>query len=386
MKKQILLLAIFSLAVFAGTTAYGQALSPSPFTPASTPAPTPTCVGTPQEPKAGISYSYEFNADFGDGGPATGFKWWATKNPDFIKLVGGKTTLNQATDSLGKLASKKELLDYSVSYEDSTTTNGVDITWHPDLLARTDYQQGHIGAGSVAAPTSTFVVGWATNGCTDNIKVWEINPQPSFTVDIKNIDDATREPAAYGTSVTQCVDEVRAAKYNPTTHLVDYNFGWDTLYYEVVAANFATSWVPTFRLNGLAAGQTAMIGWATSLANAVAGTFIETEAAITNNVNLNGATALTSTVDNTTNGVSLFVRVVKTNNVVETTTQETITLAVAGTDAKGLDITDDGIDCIQPTDIDVALADDVATRTIDPRPTLQEGEPTIISIGAVTTP
>ena len=385
MKKQILFLAMFTLAIiFAGTnSAWGQVLNPSPFTPASTPAPTPTCVGTPQQPKAGIPYLYEFNTDLGEGGPATEFRFWATKDPDFIS--GTPTGTNQ-TDSLGRLPAKNELIDYSAIYLTPGTTNGVNITWHPDLLARTIYRTAVGTPGTVAVPTSTFVVGWATNGCTDNIKVWEIDPQPSFTVDIKNIDDATRQPAAYGTSVTQCVDVVRAAKYNATSFAVDYNFGWDTLYYEVVAANFATSWLPTFQLNGLAAGQTAVIGWATSLANAVAGTFIDGQPAIANATNVTGTAALTSSIANTTNGVSLFVRVVKTNNAVETLAQETITLAVAGTDAKGLDITDDGTDCIQPTDVNVALADDIASRTIDPRPTLQPGTTIILPIGVVTTP
>jgi hypothetical protein len=99
MKKQILFLAMFTLAmIFAGTNnVFGQALSPSPYTPASTPIPLANCVGTPQQPKAGVSYNYELDNTSAD---ATGYRFWATKNPNFISLVGGVTTLNQATDSL----------------------------------------------------------------------------------------------------------------------------------------------------------------------------------------------------------------------------------------------------------------------------------------------
>ena len=137
MKKQFLLLAIFTLAIFAGTnTAWGQLL-PSQF--GSEPRTLQNCVGSPQQPKAGVPYLYEFDPDFGAGGPVEEFRYWATKDPDFVSLVTGVTTLNQATDSLGRLPAKKELLDYSASYLGNGPTNGVSISWSPDVLARTSY-------------------------------------------------------------------------------------------------------------------------------------------------------------------------------------------------------------------------------------------------------
>lgn len=381
MKKQFLLLAIFTLAVFAGTnTAWGQ-LNPSPYTPASTPNPLVNCVGSPQSPRAGVSYTYTLDNTSAD---ATGYRFWATKDPDFISLVGGVTTLNQAADSLHRNYST-ELYGYSANYLTQSTTNSVDITWGPDLLSRTSYQTAVGSPGTIAAPTSTFVVGWAEN-CSDNIKVWEIDPKPAFTVDIKIIDDATKLPLAYNTlTAEQCVDEVRAAKYNSTSHEVDYNFGWDTLYYEVVAANFVTSWVPTFYLTGLgdATIQTARIDWASSWANARTGTFIE-GGDITGGT-VTGTTALTSVVANTNNGVSLFVRVLISNNNYETLAAQTIELSVAGEDAVGFDIDDDAA-CTVPASAADAADDDETSRTITPRPTIVEGTAIILPIGGIATP
>lgn len=374
---------MFMLAlIFAGTNnVFGQ-LSPSPYTPASVPIPLVNCVGTPQQPKAGVPYTYTLDNTTAD---ATGYRFWATKNPNFVSLVGGVTTLNQASDSLKRNYST-ELFGYSANYLTESATNSVDITWGPDLLSRTDYQQGHTGAGTFANPTSTFVVGWAV-GCADNIKVWEIDPSPSFTVDIKVIDDATKLPLPYGDATgTQCIDEVRAAKYNTTTFDVDYNFGWDTLYYEVIAANFVTSWVPTFFLTGLgdAAIQDARIDWASSWANARTGVFIEGGDITAGTVT--GTTALTSVDPNTNNGVSLFVRVLISNNNWEGLTAQTIGLSVAGEDAAGFDIDDDAL-CTVPANAADAADDDETTRTITPRPTIVEGTPTILPVsGTIATP
>jgi hypothetical protein len=375
MKKQILFLAIFSLAVLAGTNnAWGQ-LTTSGF--GTDPIPLTLCVGTPQQPKAGVPYRYEFLA----GSTATSYTWWATKDPDFVSTV--PTTTNQTSDSLK--VSTGDLIAVSANYWDTTGTAGVDITWSADLLSRTSYQTAVGSPGTVLAPTSTFVVGWGTDGCTDNIKVWEIDPIPSFTVDITVIDDATRAPLAYAdNNAKQCVDEVRAAKYNTTNNNVDYNFGWDTLYYEVVAANFSGDWVPTFFLTGLDGTiQTAEIGWASSFANAQAGTFIESGDITAGTIT--GATGLNTALLDNSGGVSLYVRVVIENNNYETLVASTIGLSVAGEDETGFDITDD-VNCTQPATAVLAAADDATSRSITPRPELEEGTTIILPVGAVTNP
>lgn len=371
MKKQILFLALFILALFAGNSnAFGQVLAPSTFPTPTAPNPLVNCIGDAQHPKAGNSYTYTLDPSASVTAP-TSYKFWATKDPNFISGAGNTIT-NQA-DSLKKEV-PGELLNYSPNYQLGGASPSVNITWSPEILSGTAYQDPAAGP----AKTPTFVVGWASDGCTDNIKVWEIDPSPSFTVDITNIDDATQLPLAYGATTTQCVDEVRAAKYNATTFGIDYDYGADTLYYEVIAANFVTSWTPTFILGGLdGTTQTATIAWASSFADAKAGTFIEPAADITAGT-VTGTTPLTSSVANTTAGVSLIVKVIIANHNYETLAQETITLAVAGQDADGFDIVDDAT-CTVPTDAVTAAADDVATRTIDPRPAIDgPGATTII--------
>jgi hypothetical protein len=380
MKKQILILAIFTLAIFAGTdNVFGQVLAPSDY--GTVAVPLTVCVGDAQHPKAGQTYTYSFDT----GSSATAFRWWATKDPDF---VSADPTVTNQTDSL--LVSTGELTSVSASYWGETATNGVDITWSADILGRTSYQTLVGSPGTSALPTSTFVVGWGTDGCTDNLKVWEIDPSPAFTVDITVIDDATMLPLAYNdVSSTQCVDVVRAAIYNAASYEVDYNFGWDTLYYEVVASNFVESWVPSFFLTGLDAGgiQTAQISWASSMTNAQAGTFIETSV-ITEDVEVKGTTALTASAADNSAGVSLIVQVVIANNNYETLAASTIGLRVAGEDALGFDIVDD-IDCTQSVDAETAAVDDATTRTITERPTLDDatdGTPIILPVGAVIAP
>lgn len=389
MKKQFLLLAIFTLAVFAGTnTAWGQVqLDPSPFT--SVPNPLVNCIGSAQSPRAGVPYDYTLD-DTGTNAAATEFRFWATKDPDFISLVGGVTTSNQASDSLKRNYST-ELYGYSDNYKVPSASKTVSITWGPDLLSRTSYQTAVGSPGTLAAPTSTFVVGQAI-GCSDNIKVWEIDPKPAFTVDIKVIADDTKLPLPYGdASATQCIDSVRAAKYNPTSFDVDYNYGWDTLYYEVIAANFVTSWVPTFFLTGLGddAIQEAQIDWykswsaARTNATTAATGFIE-GGDITGGT-ITGTVPLTSTIPNTNGGVSMIVRVIISNNNYEGLAAQTIGLSVAGEDAVGFDIDDDAL-CTVPADAADAASDDGTTRTITPRPTIEEGTAIILPNGGIATP
>ncbi|WP_347839518.1 hypothetical protein [uncultured Draconibacterium sp.] len=375
MKKQILFLAIFTLAfIFAGTTkSYGQLL-PSEF--GTAPIPLTSCIGTAQEPKAGIPYTYLLD-ETGTNATATDFQFWATKDQNFIS---GNPTVTNEVDSLRRTVAG-ELLDYSANYLGGGTTPSVDITWSAEILANTVYQ-------SDVAGEPTFVVGWATDGCTDNIKVWEIDPTPSFTVDITVINDDDMLPLPYGDATAeQCVDVVRAAIYNPSTDGVDYHYGYDTLYYEVVAANFVTSWVPTFFLTGLDGGgiQEASIGWASSMANAQAGTFIES--GDISGGSLTGSTAITAdpgVLDNSV-GLSVYVQVIINNNNYETLAASTIGLSVAGEDAEGFDIDDDAT-CTQPANAADAADDDVTTRTLSPRPTLIEGTPTILPNTGIGTP
>jgi len=375
MKKQFLILMFFVLALFAGSlTSFGQVLAPSTF--GTKPIPLTLCVGSAQQPKAGVDYTYALDPTGSVKAP-TGYQFWATKDPNFISLVGGVTTLNQAADSLKK--TQGQLINYSPNYKTGGATSSVHITWSPEILAGTKYQG--------ASPT--FVVGFATDGCTNNIKVWEINPSPSFTVNITNLDNAaSRAPKAYGATTTQCVDLTRAAKYSAKG--IAYNYGADTLYYEVIASDFVTSWKPTFFLTGLDGTiQTATISYWDSYAHAYKEKQgqLPIEAGNITGGKFAGTKALTSSVQNTTNGVSMIVKVVITNNNYQTIAQESISLSVAGLDAVGFNIIDNVTCTIPATDV-LAAAPNVANRTIDPRPLIDAGlaTPIILTNTGVSVP
>jgi hypothetical protein len=154
--------------------------------------------------------------------------WFATKDPAFI-TNGALNTASALTTASG------DLLNVSSNYNTASGTNSVEITWSPQVLANTVYQ------GSAGQPT--FVVGYATGeNCADNIKVYEINPIMSFIVDIAAIDekDAT---LAWDTPAEECVSPVVGATYSAGK--LDMNYGTDSIYFEIVAANFVKNFKPS---------------------------------------------------------------------------------------------------------------------------------------------
>jgi hypothetical protein len=230
-------------------------------------------------------------------------------------------------------------------------------------------------SASSSAPTPTFVVGYATGvNCADNIQVYEINPRFNFTIDIANIDPATDAAVAWDQAVTQCVDDVWEAIYNSGTNELDMDYGTNTLYFEVAAANFVDNWSPTFTLlDGLDAEQTAVVTLHSSLNDA------QTDANIIATDNWTSATtewvtgeyfsAATST--EVVTGVSLYVKVVISNLTDEGLDNELISLAVDAIDDSGTGIWDmEEDDCDPTTASDAADQADYADHTITPRPTI----------------
>jgi hypothetical protein len=360
MKKQILILAIFMVALIASTstvlaqTHLGARTTPAVIDPLS-------CVGTslPLHPFAGVSYTYTMTTP----GPelVNEWTWFATKENTFINGSGIDMTNALSTSTAG------QLLAASANYGVATAAaNSVSITWTPEILSSTVYQ------GVAGEPT--FVVGYATGAnCADNIQVFEINPQVNFTIDIANIDDAG---ATLGWDVdrTQCVDDVQSAIYNNTSHEIDMDYGTNTLYFEVTAANFNTDWTPTFRLvSGLTGTQTAVVTLHATYADAVADANIAATANWTAaTVGTDWATGVQFDATNASDvvdGVSLFVKVVISNLTEESLAASTFSLAVDAQDNAAAGIWDmEDADCTTLTDLADQL--DVANHTINPRPTL----------------
>jgi hypothetical protein len=302
MKKQILFLAIVLL-TFSFGSVFGQA------THTSAPKDLVSCTNDALHPFAGKPYDYSVTTS-----PSTGkYTWWATTVPSFI--TAGILQNNIAGNAKG---SPDVIPTVPADYNSATSTaSTIQLTWGTAIIA------------AAMAPTSTptFVAVYYTGtSCADNLKVYQIEPINAFTVDITNVKNDTKAPLAYGTAESQCYAKVQSATWNPATGKMVYDYGTNTLYFEVVAANFTGTWTPTFTLSALEAGQTATIVWdySTSFTSPVSVTSGSAS-----------ATAVTTALTNTSAGVSIFVKVTISNHTWEGIADKAITLTVTGTNSAG---------------------------------------------------
>jgi len=246
MKKQLFSLV---LALVAGVTlSFGQnALSVVPTAPAPR-ALDVTCLSSDAlHPVAGTPYTYAVTVPTPAG--TKSFKWIVTQEKTFLANgilneanaeAAGGTHIAAAGTELNAVSADPVGLD-------------ITITWKSFIH-------------DAALPV--FVVIYVENadaaGCTtQNVKVYQIEPKNAFTLDITNIAlDGTK--SAYGDNLTTCVSNIASATYDAAAPTgVVYDFGVDYIYYAVTAANFTTSWQPTFQITGLAGGtQTSLIEWA----------------------------------------------------------------------------------------------------------------------------
>ena len=348
MKKQILFLTFFSLAVIAGTSSvFAQAVHDSDPRGHA-------CVDDALHPIAGKSYDYTANSNE-DGN----FTFWATKDPDFITTSGGVTTNNLSSMLLSPTTSPTgtDLIATSANYGVATPTAAgdgtVSITWSDAVLSGTN------------AASPTFVAVMKDGDCTNNFEAWAIDPIEAFTVDILNLEDASQNPLAYDAQDDQCYDVVNNATYDAGSGQIIYDFGTQVLYYEVIAANFSGSYTPTFTLSGLQTGQTATIEWAydkafTSPVTVTSGTA--------------SATPVTTSLPETYQGVSIYVRVTIANQTYEGLSDTPITLAVDAQNSVGdWDIDNgDGSLCVATSGADQA---DTAIQNLTARPDVQATSP-----------
>ncbi len=334
MKKQVIILFI---ALTASFYSFGQAAHDSDPR-------TVSCTDDPLHPKAGKPYTYTAGSNQ-DGD----FTFWATKNTQFITTDAGTgvTSTNLAT-RLTTTGTPPDLLTTSANYGAANSADNVQITWSDQILSGT------------TAASPTFVAVLKDGTCTNNFNAWSIQPINAFVVDIKNMNHSTKASLAYDAAENQCFDQVKGASWNGTA--MQYNFGTQVLYYEVVAANFTNYYIPTLTLSGLGSGQSAVIEWAydkafTSPVTVTSGT--------------PSGTHVTTNATDTSTGVSIYVRVTITNNTFEGINSTPITLAVDGQNSVGLwDVVN--ADCSAPGAADEA---DTATQTLDPRPSVTPTTP-----------
>lgn len=356
MKKQILIFVFLVIAVFANVTmSYGQNAVHGSTGPDGTP-----CTSDALHPIAGVPYNYQV-ATNPSGGTYT---WWATKNPVFITSTVATPTVitmnNSGANVLTVLAG--DLLSATTNYNTALGTDQVGIIWSSNILANTKFKTNPTFVAVHYTPPAGL-------GCADNFKVFELDPKNAFTVDILNWNSTNTAALAYGATASQCVADVTSAKYNAGAYQMDYLYGYNMLYYEVIAANFTNNWMPKFQFTGLTGNldQSAIAEW--SYTN----TF---PAATTYPIDITtGATvSATTNLADTSNGVSIYVRITIQNNHFETLGDQTVTVKVDGLNTAGeWDVVN--ATCTPPAAPDFV---DIAQQVIQKRPTVIEGTTSII--------
>lgn len=322
MKKQIFILLVallgFATNVLAQSQKNGDGNLPDPgatgmFCVDPTPI-TATCVADadPLHPSLGITYTY--TVDVTPTVAAPGYiHWFVTTNPNIITNGGNVATIETAAGGY--------ILAAGTTYNStSNIEETVDISWE----------------SVPASGTNLFLVTYVkkNDGCTDNIKVYKVEPQHIFTLDIAYL-NAT-DPTVVGTDA-DCVAPVYQASYDGTLEEMVYDYGVNYVYFVVNAANWGHSWKPSFEfvLTGSPTGQTASsvtaIHWATP-ANSVTGTWNATTPHATLPNIYESANNVTPSSGNTvgTDGECIVVRVTFDHNSNETTEPIPFTLAVNG--------------------------------------------------------
>jgi len=205
MKKQLLVLAIFVLAIFANVTmSYAQC-------------------DDALKPLAGKKYTYSVEVN-----PKGGtFDWFVTTD---LKLATA-TAIPSGTG----VAAAGDIIVAGTGYNTpASTTASIDITWTAKAVAE------------AAAPTlkKYYLVVKYTTTCTNNIKPWRIKPINLFQIAVENINSAG---AAY---LPICrvgfVDAIIGADDKVT-----YDFGENALYLKVTANNFTGNWTPKIDIAAL---------------------------------------------------------------------------------------------------------------------------------------
>jgi len=339
MKKQNLVIVFVALASLANVnTSFGQAVA------GSLPKPL-TCTNGPLNPVAGQSYDYSaiFNPDGG-----TAF-WYATKSTTFVTGNTRTATIEPTGGSVVSAAT-----NYAVNQTPTSGPSTTSITWNSAGLSNV----------TTAAPLFVVVEYKApASGCSNNMKVYSVIPKNAFTVDIRSMASDGTSPAGYGVKTNQCAADIKSATYNVATSSMNMDYGTQTLYFEVIAANFTGSFTPSFQINGLDAGQSAEIFWGATPATATTSL-----GAIVNGTVVPG-TSVTTSATNTKDGVSIYMKVVVQNNKFENTAGQTITLAVDAVNAEGQkDVLES--DCSE----NLPFAD-AASQDINARPTVSAVAP-----------
>ena len=250
MKKQILILTLFTLAlIFAGTKSYGQLVYKDYVggTNCTTALPI-ACVTAGSaghlNPTPGQNYNYEISSD-----PATvdGVLWFVTDETDVIYVnASDVVTIQPSRDPRDGTGAYIALAENGVYNTVGNTTKDIDISWQ------------NFNGSTNDVLLVAYVIG--ASGCSDNVEVWKIEPTFAFTLDILSMaDDGT-----LGTTIApiwECVSPVESAIYDGTANL-GMNYGQNWVFFSVNAANFVGSWKPTMTASSSNGGTIGDVQWA----------------------------------------------------------------------------------------------------------------------------
>ena len=262
MKKQIFIL-VFVLFALGMTNSYGQ------LTPRKVTCLTPDAL----HPIPGNPFTYQIEIP---GTPTGGtpwlagtlkYTWYVTQNPNFITF-NTATGLPEPTpeadrqkgDGTGILLKTADVAKYNIA---GNTSNSISLTW------KSFYYDPNVPIFVVIS-----VAGYNGLCSPSNLKVFKIEPQNVFTVDIDNLTEIGSQHTApiwlagnltfgnYGDNYSQCISPIQSSKYLAAQGVV-YDFGKNILMYEVVASNWYTSWRPSFTLKGVDPLETITVQYTT---------------------------------------------------------------------------------------------------------------------------
>ncbi len=202
--------------------------------------PTPlNCIdlNNPLQVVPGHEYTYTIDVPSPDGDKT--YHWFVTQNYNFIVNGALQNSFAEPVNGTGPV-----LASGSTHYNTATANaNSINLTWKSFTMDTNEY---------------VFVVIYVQNtapgnGCiTDNLKVYRIRPLHSFTLDIANVNRITNGLAPE--NFEQCVSEVHSASFDPAANGgnggVSYDFGRDSLFFVVAAANFTGNYRLSVRFDG----------------------------------------------------------------------------------------------------------------------------------------
>ncbi len=293
---------MFTLAlIFAGINkSYGQNNEPAYLDVAPTycvPAVPLDCgAGNALTPAPGVSYDYTITSS-----SVGTVHWFVTDDPN---VMTAQSTLTGTIDP-GNGSGAYILTSDAVYNNAANTAVTISLSW-----------KSFDGAAN-----QVLLVAYAIDaaGCTDNIEVYRIIPEYSFTLDIAGIlDDGTA-------GATECVSPVQSATYDGTNLNVEY--GENYVFYTVNAANWQTSWQTDLKASTDGGSALGAVEWAYPDEASGAGSVWNADG--TSVLASHYASGADGFIDNV--GECIIVRVPVDHGVVtENITDETINLVVNG--------------------------------------------------------